>query len=121
MDFSAGFAIPIIGLGGGLALLWVDNVDLNIETSSPHHIDALINQDGVVWCFTGFYGHLETARREELWDLMSQLHASFSLPWLLLDDFNEILALEEYWGSGSRPFNQIAEFNRAMAYIIKSG
>ena len=45
---------------------------------------------------------------------MHQLHASHSLPWFLIGDFNEILHSDEYWGSGSRPFNQIAEFTRVV-------
>ena len=80
-------------------------VDVDIQTSSSHHIDALIKQEGVVWRFTGFYGHPETSRRGESWDLLRQLHASFSLPWLLLGDFNKTLLLDKYWGSGSRPYN----------------
>ena len=109
-----GFAVPRIGLGGGLALLWRDGVDVDIQTSSSHHIDALIKQEGVAWRFTGFYGHPITSRRRESWDLLRQLHASFSFPWLLLGDFNEILLLDEYWGSGSRPYNQIAKFSRVV-------
>ena len=107
LDFQLGFEVPRVGLGGGLALLWRDNVDIDVQTSSPYHIDALINQNGVIWHFTRFYGHLETSRRGESWDLMRQLHASHSLPWFLIGDFNEILHSDEYWGSGSRLFNQI--------------
>ena len=86
----------------------------DVQSSSPYHIDVLINQEGVVWCFTGFYEHLETARRGESSDLLRQLHTSFSLPWLLLWDFNEILHPDEYWGSGYQPYNQIVEFNRVV-------
>ena len=45
---------------------------------------------------------------------MRQLHASHSLPWFLIGDFNENLHGDEYWGSGSRPFNQIVEFTRVV-------
>ncbi|KAL4652850.1 hypothetical protein ACB092_01G261100, partial [Castanea dentata] len=83
LDFQQGFDVPRVGLGGGLALLWRDNVEIDVQTSSPHHIDALIN-------------------------------VSHSLPWLLIGDFNEILHSDEYWGSGSRPFHQIAEFTRIV-------
>ena len=88
LDFQLGFEVPRVGLGGGLALLWHDNVDIDVQISSSHHIDALINQNGVVWRFTGFYGHPETLRRGESWDLMRQLHSSYSLPWFLIGDFN---------------------------------
>lgn len=109
-----GFAIPRIGLARGLALLWLDGVDVDIQTSSSHHIDTLIKQEGVVWHLIGFYEHPKTSRRGKSWDLLRQLHASFSLPWLLLGDFNEILLPNEYWGSGSKPYNQIAEFTRLV-------
>ena len=115
-----GFAVPRIGLAGGLALLWQDGVDVDIQTSSSHHIDALIKQKGVVWRLTGFYGHPETSRRGESWDLLRQLYASFSLPWLVLDDFNEILFPDEYSGSGSRPYNQIAKFTKAVDDFLLS-
>ncbi|XP_075662915.1 uncharacterized protein LOC142632377 [Castanea sativa] len=114
IEFKQGFEVPRVGLGGGLTLLWRDNVEIDVQTSSPHHIDALINQNGVVWCFTGFYRHPETSKRGESWELMRHLHASHSLPWFLNGDFNGILHSDEYWGSGSRPFNQIAEFTRVV-------
>ena len=114
INFQQGCEVPRIGLGGGLALLWRDNVDIDVQTSSPHHIDALINQNGVVWRITGIYGHPETARRGESWELQLQLNAAISLPWFLIRDFNEILHSDEYWGSGSRPANQIAEFTRVV-------
>ena len=43
IDFQQGCEVPQVGLEGGLALLWRDNVDIDVQTSSPHHIDALIN------------------------------------------------------------------------------
>lgn len=43
--------------GGGLALLWKKDVKLSVESSFPHHIDALINKGKEdVWRFIGFYG-----------------------------------------------------------------
>ena len=65
LEVMDGFAVPKIGLGGGLALLWRDGVGVDIQTSSSHHIDALIKQEGVAWRLTGFYGHPETLRRGE--------------------------------------------------------
>ena len=54
LDFQLGFEVPRVGLGGGLTLLWCDNVDIDVQTSSPHHIDAQINQNGIVWHLLGF-------------------------------------------------------------------
>lgn len=106
--------VPRIGLGGGLALLWHESIDLAVKTYSPHHMDALILFERVEWCFTGIYGHPVTARRGESWDLLCQLHARMSYPWLLMGDFNELLHPDEYSSSGARPYHQIAKFWRAI-------
>lgn len=36
LELTTGFAVPKIGLGGGLALLWEDSVDLDIQTFFSH-------------------------------------------------------------------------------------
>jgi hypothetical protein len=41
--------------------------------------------------------------------------ASTILPWLLLGDFNEIVALEEKFGREDRSFRQMARFREALA------
>ena len=35
-------AVPCLGRRGGLAKLWKEEVDLNIQTYNQNHIDALI-------------------------------------------------------------------------------
>ena len=53
--------VPRIVLGGGLALLWQDHVDLMVFIQDPYHIDALLLHEGILLrSFTDFYGHLET-------------------------------------------------------------
>uniref|UniRef100_A0A2N9G728 Uncharacterized protein n=1 Tax=Fagus sylvatica TaxID=28930 RepID=A0A2N9G728_FAGSY len=58
------FGVARQGYGGGLALLWDSGVTLNIESYSQHHIDAkVIQEDGLQWRLTGFYGHPKVALR----------------------------------------------------------
>ena len=77
------FGVLKVNLGGGLALFWKKevDVDVDVETSSLNHIDALINrgkEDG--WRFMGFYGDPARQRRMELWNLLRTLHAGTDLP-----------------------------------------
>ena len=51
--------IPSVHRRGGLALLWMADVDLHVQTYSPNHIDALITKDNSFWRLTGFYGWYE--------------------------------------------------------------
>lgn len=55
-------------LGGSLAMLWTNDLNLHIRTFSPRHIDAVVNL-GIddVWCFTGFYRALAVANWEDSW------------------------------------------------------
>ena len=45
------------GLGGGLALLWKEGVDVRIINGSDNHILAkVVEEDGSEWFLTSFYG-----------------------------------------------------------------
>jgi len=65
---------------------------VEVQTFSPRHIDAIITEDegNKKWCFTGFYGHHETSKREKFWTLLVNLSTRSELPWVCMGDFNEI-------------------------------
>lgn len=44
LDFENLFFVERNNRGGGLALYWRDSIDLNIDTFSNTHIDAIINK-----------------------------------------------------------------------------
>ena len=71
MQFNNIFVVPCVNMAGGLALLWREEINLDIQTYSDCHIDAFINH-GVddAWRLTGFYGDPETANRENSWSLL---------------------------------------------------
>ena len=62
-----GLIVPYVGRKGGPAMLWAREIDLEIRSYSPNHIDAVINdaKRSFKWRLTGFYGQLETHRRYE--------------------------------------------------------
>ena len=37
------FIVPRTNTGGGLALYWKNSIDLNVMSSSPTYIDAVVN------------------------------------------------------------------------------
>lgn len=43
MGFDNCFNVSRNGMGGGLALMWSNDVDVNIVSYSNHHIDAVVN------------------------------------------------------------------------------
>ena len=103
------------GTGGGLALLWDSTLQINVQSYSPHHIDAeVVQAGGSTWRLTGFYGHPQRTMRSHSWNLLRHLHASQARPWLVLGDFNEIISLEEKWGGDDRSFHQMNAFREVL-------
>ena len=43
LKFDNIFIVLRRNLSGGLALLWMNDLDLHIQTFSPHYIDAVVN------------------------------------------------------------------------------
>ncbi|XVE72199.1 hypothetical protein DITRI_Ditri11bG0019900 [Diplodiscus trichospermus] len=64
-----------VGRAGGLALLWMNDVKLEIISFSDSHIDTNIDGglDNFPWRFTGVYGQPEVHRRILSWNLPRQL------------------------------------------------
>lgn len=95
----------------GLAFFWKKEVELDVDSSSLNHIDAIINKrnDGE-WRFTGFYGDPVTQRRMESWNLLRNLHDKFTVPWLCAGDFNEITMTHKKKGERLRPYSQMKYF-----------
>jgi hypothetical protein len=58
------FVVDCIGRSGGLALLWREEVSVEIKNYSQHHINAVIkyHQNSTPWKLMGFYGHSEVAK-----------------------------------------------------------
>ena len=59
-------AVCCVHRAGGLAMLWKNEVNLDIQTYSLNHIDARIMTDPQApWRITGFYGKPEEQRKQE--------------------------------------------------------
>ena len=97
LGFVNGFYVQRQGKGGGLAIFWRKEVNLEIKSYSRHHIDAVVTEEGsgFKWRLTGFYGHPKTHRRKESLRYLDTLNRQFHLPWLCFGNFNEILSVEE--------------------------
>ena len=111
LKFDNVFVVSRKNRGGGLALLWMNNLNLHIRTFSPRHIDAVINP-GIddAWRFTGFYGAPEMANREDSWLVLRHLASQFNLPWVCIGNFNEIAKIEEKSRGAIQPDKQMQDF-----------
>lgn len=110
-------AVSSIRRSDGLALLWMEEVDLHIQTFTLNHIDALIlNDPNTPWRLTGFYGWPEEKRKNKSWKLLRHLHSWHSIPWLCLGNFNEILTSEEKQRGLQKPLNLMQAFRASLLH-----
>ena len=111
------FMVPQHNTRGGLALFWPTDMNVDIQSFSNWHIDAIIDH-GVDHAqgFTGFYGDPDTVSMENSWSLLKMLSSQFQLPWVCLGDFNEILLAKEKQGWLDRPERQMQSFCDALDF-----
>ena len=96
LEFPSMLVVPSVNRSDGLVLLWKNEVVVSTQTYSPNHIDVHISSPSqLLWRLTGVYGHPEERLKCETWLLMRHLAGRASLPWVCLDDFNEILSSNE--------------------------
>jgi hypothetical protein len=112
------FIVDCIGRSGGLALLWDENVTLDIQNYSQRHINGVVKlgMSGEQWKFTGFYGHPDPAKRHEAWALLKHLAKFTPLPWVCIGDFNESLSHSEKWGGRGKSDSQIQAFQQTIEF-----
>ena len=117
LHFDAMLVVACLGRRGGLAMLWKEEVDLNIQTYNQNHIDALIlTKQNMSWRIIGFYGKPEEHLRRETWDLLKHLSTRTSTPWLCIGDYNEILSAEEKNGRLPKPMHLMQEFRSTLLH-----
>ena len=116
LGFPNLFVVDCVGKSDGLALLWGDEIVLDIQNYSHRHINGLIKTLMVdaQWKFTGFYGHSDVTKRQESWDLLKVLNNFLPTPWICLGDFNEIILNAEKWGGNNRSSSQMRRFQLAL-------
>ncbi len=118
LGFDFAFAVERAkpGGGGGLLLLWQSTITLDLLSFSSAHIDTRLRPigGGPQIRFTGFYGHPITSRRGESWALLQQLASQFSMPWICIGDFNEMLTAAEKRGRLSRSESQMQKFRDTL-------
>lgn len=82
-----------IGRSEGLAMLWTENIFLEMINYSNHHIHARIREVGSenTQFIIGLYDSPNICSREASWSLLASLNHNTDL-WCVFGDFNEIAA-----------------------------
>ncbi|XP_042982759.1 uncharacterized protein LOC122311987 [Carya illinoinensis] len=116
LGFEGCFVVEAVGRKGGLALLWREEVGVEVYNFSQWHISVWMGKGGesARWLLFGFYGQPETAKRKESWNLLARLCPDSHIAWCVLGDFNEITSQSEKEGGRQSSESQMGAFREAL-------
>ena len=111
-----GFAVDLVGRSGGIALLWREEKELEIQNFSRWHINAIVkrNDEGAFWKLTCFYGDPDSSKQKESWTLLKRLKSFSPESWFCVGDFNEITHQGEKTREARRREGFMADFRLAL-------
>ena len=115
LQYSGCFVVSNVGHRGGLAVLWKNEGTATILGSNHRFIDLVVKLEGEEpYRMSCFYGFADRQRRTESWEILRDLAGRSILPWVILGDFNELLAHNEKRGRHAHPFTLISNFRKAI-------
>jgi hypothetical protein len=112
LGFKNCLAVDCHGFGreraGGLALMWLEHLSVNISSYSLNHIHGRCDDEesGQSWGLTGIYGFPEEHNKRKTWHLIKSLARQNQRQWLCCGDFNDILDSHEKQGGNARSQSQ---------------
>jgi len=100
LQFQHFFLENPTGIAGGLALMWNEEVTLQVQSSSKQFIDVKCTNPArkIVMHITFIRASTNFGDRIQLWQQLKILKPHSSNPWICMGDFNEILYVWEKVG-----------------------
>lgn len=93
LKFDSYLSVDVVGISGGLAVLWRDSIKFNILNFSRNFVNLVIQDDAKEeWRLACYYGYPERHRRREAWDMLRELRDMWKTPWCVIGDFNDLLS-----------------------------
>lgn len=94
---------------GGLALLWKQEVNLEVLSANMNCIDTRIKFEGKTFYASFIYGDTDKPKRRQLWEILLDQNAIREAPWFLTGDFNDLLGNDEKSGGPIRVEGSFSE------------
>lgn len=101
--FGGQFIVDANGHSGGIWCLWdVGYWNVDVINNSNQFVHMKVTWKGSIsWLITVVYASTRYVRRQELWENLVDLDIPADDPWVVLGDFNAILAKHERRGGSS--------------------
>lgn len=112
LQFQHLFLENPMGIAGGLALMWHEEVTLKVKDNSKQFIDVECTDPVSKYVMQITFVHASTnfGERLLLWQTLKALKPRSSTPWICMGDFNEILYVWEKVGKREADNKRIVAF-----------
>ncbi|KAG5539097.1 hypothetical protein RHGRI_019600 [Rhododendron griersonianum] len=106
-----------VGLAGGLALWWKDEVNIEVRFKNKNIIRCIVSWPNVQERWLGAYIYAPPRRQErsQFWDSLKRLACENDYPWFCMGDFNEIGSIWEKQGGGECSRSRIELFQSVLS------
>ena len=68
------------------------------STKQKIHVSVKVKGSNSLWLLSAIYASSRRSERRILWENLKIIAGLNNLPWVMLEDFNDILSCEEKWG-----------------------
>lgn len=110
---NGSFVVPAIDLSGGLWVMWSDDVDVHIVSSSHYYVLARVVQKSSTNNFNSVcvYSDPHHQQTDSIWnDVFSLVVENQGRPTLCMGDINNIMHPNEKWVQGPPCLSRIDNF-----------
>lgn len=118
LGYSQMVTVEPVGLSGGLAVMWKDSYSVSVLSADKRIIYMEVKFGSIKFFLTCTYGDPVVAKRQEVWERLTNIGLSRDEAWLLAGDFNELMSNEEKVGGAIRHESTFWDF-RNMAENCK--
>ena len=101
LPFDGAIHVDTIGYAGGLWLMWNANkveVTHLAKTEQEIHVTIKVRASNLVWLFSAIYASPRLAKRTILWNNLMHTAELHSMPWVIVENFNEPLSSADKLG-----------------------
>ncbi|KAF7135807.1 hypothetical protein RHSIM_Rhsim08G0119400 [Rhododendron simsii] len=113
LELSGNWAyLDKLGLFGGLALWWMDEVSVEVEFAHKNLMHMVVSNkaDLSSWATTFVYGCPTHAGKDRIWDEIRSIGCTDICPWLCIGDFNQVLNVGDKIGGNIPNSSSIKAF-----------
>ncbi|KAK8514833.1 hypothetical protein V6N12_057729 [Hibiscus sabdariffa] len=111
-----------VGIAGGLALWWSNNVKLSMLSHDKNLIDTVISINGEdEWFGTFIYAPPYEEEKQEFWERLGTLRDDVNAKWCIMGDTNIVASPNEKYGGSPFDHNNAKWFHEFLekAYLME--